>query len=390
MYYIPSIEECVDFAKSMGCSNILEIPIKPREWDQPFRCHANCLFNPILGYYIVKDSHNILHAFKHSVLNLGDKLVDVTPTIDDRNYNIFCYGTPHTEEHLTYLENSVFINRIKGETELTYYVYGLIDPRDNSIFYIGKGKDDRALSHFYDHVLKKEGNTRKTAKIKKLQSLGYKPMIEFFAQNIEDEQLAYKIEESLILKYGRIGYEENGTLTNVCIGNNPPNHRGKTYEEIYGDKAEAQRASRHESQLKRGGYFRGHSHTEETKLNHSKIFSGRGNPRYGIRIKDTPIAKKIGEAHKGKKHYNRKGVKLLFIEGLDKFIYSNDLAEFCKTNNYSVATFRSQLVHNWPTSSRGKNKGLKIRLATETELTSYTTGDTKMDVNENSFKGFSI
>ena len=28
-----------------------------------------------------------------------------------------------------------------------FYVYGLIDPRNNSIFYIGKGKDKRVFNH---------------------------------------------------------------------------------------------------------------------------------------------------------------------------------------------------------------------------------------------------
>jgi len=185
MLYVPEIEECISFAKDLGCSDIIEIPIEPREFDTPFTCHKNCEFNPVMGVYFAKDSNNILHAFKHSVLRLDDRLVDVTPTLDQRLYNIFAYGADIKHEHFTYIESTVFINK-EERTEMAYYVYGLIDPRDNQVFYIGKGKDNRALSHFIETLKPSRG----------------RPMIEFYAQNIDDEDLAQKIEASLCSKYG--------------------------------------------------------------------------------------------------------------------------------------------------------------------------------------------
>jgi len=381
MYTVPLFEECIDFAKAIFASNLIEVKISPREHDVPFQCHKNCEFNPVLGYYFVKDSHNILHAFKHSVLNFGDQLIDVTPTIDERAYNVFCYGTKYTQEHLTYVENSVFINKEKEETELMYYVYGLIDPRNNQIFYIGKGKDNRALSHFTEQSLKREGNTKKAAKIKKLKALGYQPMIEFYAQNIDDENIAYKIEADLIKKYGRIGFEKNGILTNICEDNRPPSHKGKTYKQIYGEAAEEQRVKRHKLQLKAGGWFKGHKHSDESRKLLSQKSKGENNARYGIIVKGTETAKKIGEKNKGKKHYDRYDVKLLYIEGLDKYIYSNELYDFCKSHGYSWATFYAQLKKNWPTSRKGLNKGLCIRYATEQEIQS---------INVDMLKGLSL
>lgn len=389
MLKLPEIENCIEFAKACGATNILEVPIVPHKTSRIFQCHANCKASPILGYYIVEDSHGILHAMKHSVLLKDSEIIDITPTIDDTTYKIFMYGiTKYDEEHLTYAENSVFINNYKEETEMMYYVYALIDPRDNLPFYIGKGKDNRCLSHFTETALSKEGNNRKTAKIRKLNSLGFDPMVEFYAQNIEDEDLAYQIESHFIKKLGRIGYDERGILTNICENNNPPNHKGKTYDEIYGANAETQRKTRHDLQLAAGGWFKGHTHSEESKKVISEKTSGKNNPRYGVKLKGTSTASKIGDANRGKKHYSR--AKLCYIEGLDIFIFTNDLKDYCIKNGYSHATFCMQLNggRSWP--KYGKNFGLLIRYATGTEISSYTTGGISKDVNEEEFTGFQL
>lgn len=390
MYKVGEFYDYVNFARSIGATRIEEVPIQPTEDAELFKCHNNASFNPILGYYFVTDIHGIQHAFKHSVLSTGKRLIDVTPVLDDRNYNIFAYGSNFTEEHLTYAEGSVFINKNKRETELMYYVYALIDPRTNQPFYIGKGKDDRALSHFTERVLLLESNTKKTAKIKKLQSLGFKPMIEFYAQNIEDEKLAYMIEEFYIKKLGRIGFEENGVLTNVCLGSNPPNFSGMTYDQIYKTKERKTEVieKKRKLQLEAGGYGP-KIHTEETKRKISLKTSGKNNPRFGAVISGTPTAKKIGDANRGKKHYNRNDIKLYYIDGLDITIYSNDLRQFCIENNYSHATFLTQVNKNWPRSKKGKNKGLLMTIK-ETEITSYIQGGTKQDVSNDTFKGFSL
>jgi hypothetical protein len=287
MNCIPNIEECLDFARKIGASEILEVPILPREGCLPFRCHQNCEDSPVRGFYIVKDEHGFLHAYSHSVYKEKDgSLVDITPFPDQTQYNVFMYGVDldkYNCEVITYDGNSVFINKIKiEETELMYYVYGLIDPRTRKPFYIGKGKGNRCLFHYSDKALS-EYNCRKTSKIKKLNSLGYEPMVEFYAQNIEDEEIAYEIERRLILKYGRKGYEKNGILTNICLDSNPPNWSGKTYEEIYGEeRAAEQKRKRTELQKKAGGYGP-KQHKEETK-------------------------KKISEAHNGIKNGNSSGL----------------------------------------------------------------------------------
>ena len=51
-----------------------------------------------------------------------------------------------------------------------YNVYQLIDPRSNTVFYVGEGKEDRA----YSHLKFRSGcnNPHKDRVIRKIQSLG--------------------------------------------------------------------------------------------------------------------------------------------------------------------------------------------------------------------------
>ncbi len=65
-------------------------------------------------------------------------------------------------------------------------------------------------------------------------------------------------------------------------GGLPPNHRGKTYEQIYGNKktAEQQRLKRHVKQIQAGGYGPV-KHSAESKAKISKAVAGKNNPMYG-------------------------------------------------------------------------------------------------------------
>jgi len=70
----------------------------------------------------------------------------------------------------------------------------------------------------------------------------------------------------LISNYGRINYDSKGILTNITVDSRPPNWRGKTYEEIYGEERGLElKRVKTEQQIARGGYFRGRKHREESK-----------------------------------------------------------------------------------------------------------------------------
>jgi hypothetical protein len=241
-----------------------------------------------------------------------------------------------------------------------YYVYELVDPRDNKPFYVGKGLNDRDKSH-----LKEIPNTRnvyKENKISSIRAAGFEPTIRRVADNIVSEELAYNIEDSLIKKYGRKGYDKGGILTNICEGNRPPNHKGKRYEEIYGvKKALEQRELRSQLQKACGGYGP-EKHKEETKLKIQNSVKVAHANRDCSHKDETKM--KIGKANKkyiGSLNKKSKKYILTSPEGKQYTVYGGELNTFCKEHNLSHGTFKKSLLEGWPVSRKGKNKNWKIK-----------------------------
>ena len=102
-----------------------------------------------------------------------------------------------------------------------YYIYQYIDPRTGLPFYIGKGKDTRKYDHINNEQSKRE-NPNKAQVIKEILDAGLFPIIKEIENNIVDESDAYAREDYYILKYGRKGIDENGSLTNKTLHGHPP------------------------------------------------------------------------------------------------------------------------------------------------------------------------
>ena len=90
-----------------------------------------------------------------------------------------------------------------------WYVYELSDPRDNSVFYVGKGSGNRIDAHERDTI--KGVCSKKCNKIRSINNSGYSIHKEKVA-TFWDEQAAYDYETERISFYGL------SNLTNIIAG----------------------------------------------------------------------------------------------------------------------------------------------------------------------------
>lgn len=92
-----------------------------------------------------------------------------------------------------------------------YYVYLLVDPRDQVVFYVGKGQGNRIDQHEKDAISKAGLNREKESKIREIMESGYN-VIKIIVKTFQKEQEAYDFEEEQVIIYGL----EN--LTNMKAG----------------------------------------------------------------------------------------------------------------------------------------------------------------------------
>jgi len=101
-----------------------------------------------------------------------------------------------------------------------FYVYQYINPLSGLPFYIGKGNRSRWRAHLKE-TKETTTNYRKWCVIEGLRRKGLEPTIEKIAKNLHEKE-AYDLEEQLIKKYGRIGIDPGGILTNRSLSYDHP------------------------------------------------------------------------------------------------------------------------------------------------------------------------
>lgn len=105
--------------------------------------------------------------------------------------------------------------------DLKYYVYIYIDPRNNQVFYVGKGQGDRAFAHLYE-----ESEKEKVKRIAEIKADGLQPKIEIVIHGIEKSEDAQRIEASIIDCFGL------DNLTNIQHGYHSKEFGRMTIEQI--------------------------------------------------------------------------------------------------------------------------------------------------------------
>lgn len=170
-----------------------------------------------------------------------------------------------------------------------YYCYILTDPtRNNEPFYVGKGLDDRAWTHFRrtdDHPV--------TRRIEKIKKAGMRPNVSIYGSL--DQEFALFLEIELISKFGRRD-KGTGSLWNLTDGGQGQlGNRGiKRSAEIRENMSKAKKGQKYSDEAKR-------NMSEAAKLR-AEHFTAERNNKISKSLKGHIVTeetrKKISDHHK--------------------------------------------------------------------------------------------
>lgn len=99
---------------------------------------------------------------------------------------------------------------------LKCYVYVLVDPRNNCIFYVGKGSGNRVYQHV-QAALVEDSPSLKLSTIREIKELGLDVKYYIIRHNLT-EQEAYLVESSIIDLLTYPAFNKENILTNLVSG----------------------------------------------------------------------------------------------------------------------------------------------------------------------------
>lgn len=113
---------------------------------------------------------------------------------------------------------------------LQYYVYCLVDPRSNKIFYIGKGHDNRIFNHAND-ALNETLSSLKLDIIREIRRKGLKVSYYIIRHGLSESE-ALLVESVLIDMLTYSDFNRESILTNIQSGHHQWDKGIKTVDEI--------------------------------------------------------------------------------------------------------------------------------------------------------------
>ena len=87
----------------------------------------------------------------------------------------------------------------RTKEKLGYYVYALVDPRHNEIFYVGKAS---ANNRAFDHLKSNKSESKKQSRINEIRNSGYEPQVEILRYGLATEKIALEVEAAVIDSIG--------------------------------------------------------------------------------------------------------------------------------------------------------------------------------------------
>ena len=119
----------------------------------------------------------------------------------------------------------------KVQEELKFYVYCLVDPRDDKVFYIGKGAGNRVFAHACDALEHKDTVSDKLEKIREIIRSGHEVKHYIIRHNLTEED-AFTVESVLIDFLTYQDFNTDSLLTNIVAGHHQWDEGIKTVAEI--------------------------------------------------------------------------------------------------------------------------------------------------------------
>jgi uncharacterized protein len=112
---------------------------------------------------------------------------------------------------------------------LGHYVYGLVDPINKAIFYVGKAS---ANNRAFDHLKATEDEREKQTRIRQIRTAGLEPSVEILRYGLPSTEACFEVEAAII---DAIGLEN---LTNAVRGHGVERGRLSAFEaeRLHGSK----------------------------------------------------------------------------------------------------------------------------------------------------------